>query len=148
MEGRNLTPLLHNSPSDWRHYCVSEYDYSTRDARRALQVDQSDARLVMVFDGRWKYIHVEQMRPILFDLQTDPDEVNDLGGDQAYAEQLGRMRELHFAWSRQHHNRITRSASAIEKMTDNREPPGILIGYVDRDEVEKDNLPWPEHADR
>jgi len=148
MEGRSLTSLLHNHASDWRQYCVSEYDYSTRDARRALQIDQADARLVMVFDGRWKYIHVEKMRPMLFDLRTDPDEVCDLGGNEAYADQLARMSEMHFEWSRKHHNRITRSASVIEKMADAKEPPGILIGYVDRDEVEKDKLPWPAHADR
>ncbi len=148
MEGRSLTSLLHSSASDWRNYCVSEYDYSTRDARRALEIDQSDARLVMVFDGRWKYIHVEKMRPMLFDLQNDPDEVVDLGDNSAYADQLARLGDMHFEWSRRHHNRITRSASIIEKMTDAKEPPGILIGYVDRDEIEKDNLPWPAHADR
>jgi len=148
IEGRSLTPLLHDQASDWRCYCVSEYDYSTRQARRALEIDQFDARLVMVFDGRWKYIHVEKMRPMLFDLQTDPEEVIDLGGNEAYAEQLARMSELHFAWSRQHHTRITRSSSIVEKMTDGKEPPGILIGYANRDEVERDNRPWPVHADR
>ena len=148
MEGRNLTPLLHSTTSDWRTYCVSEYDYSTRDARRALEIDQNDARLAMVFDGRWKYIHVEKMRPMLFDLQNDPDEVVDLGDNTAFADQLARMTEMHFEWSRQHHNRITRSASTVEKMTDSKEPPGILIGFANRDEVEKENLPWPAHADR
>ena len=35
---------------------MSEYDYSTRDARRAINIDQNDARLTMIFDGRWKYV--------------------------------------------------------------------------------------------
>jgi len=148
IEGRSIEPLLHGQAVDWRRYCVSEYDYSTRDARRALQVDQSDARLAMVFDGRWKYVHVENMRPMLFDLETDPEEVIDLGGDPNYAEQLTRLKELHFEWTRQHHNRITRSAEVIERMTDGKEPPGILIGYINRDEIEADNRAWPEHADR
>ncbi len=148
IEGRSLAPLLQGRANDWRQYCVSEYDYSTRDARRAVGVDQNDARLVMVFDGRWKYIHVEKMRPILFDLQTDPDEVNDLGDDPLYSAQLQRLRELHFEWSRQHHSRITRSATIIEKMTDNKEPPGIMIGFATREELAEEGRALPPHVVR
>jgi len=148
LEGRSLQPLLHQQSTDWRSYCVSEYDYSTRDARRALQVDQNDARLAMIFDGRWKYIHVEKMRPMLFDLKTDPKEVIDLGDDPAFADQIARLSALHFEWTRQHHNRITRSAEIVESMTDGKEPPGILIGYRNRQEIENDGRHWPEHADR
>ncbi len=147
-EGRNLTPLLHGQDPDWRPFAVSEYDYSTRDARRAAGVDQNDARLVMIFDGRWKYVHVETMRPLLFDLDTDPDELNDLGADPAYSDTLERMRNLHFDWTRRHHNRITRDAATVEAMADAREPPGILIGYANRAELEADGLGMPSHSDR
>ncbi len=146
-EGRSLEPHLHNRQTDWRSYCISEYDYSTRDARRAVEVDQSDARLAMVFDGRWKYVHVEKMRPMLFDLVTDPEEVVDLGGKPEFSEQISRLRDLHFEWTRQHHSRITRSAEVVERMTDGKEPPGILIGYCNREEIERDKLHWPDHAD-
>lgn len=146
MEGRSLQPLLHGTDSEWREYCVSEYDYATRDSRRAVGVDQSDARLAMVYDGRWKYVHAETMRPMLFDLKTDPGEVNDLGADPAHADQIKRLRELHFEWARQHHNRITRTAEAVEAMTDAREPPGILIGYRDQEELEADGLTMPIHT--
>ena len=145
MEGRSLLPLLHGQDTPWRDHCISEYDYATRDARRAIGVDQTDARLVMVFDGRWKYIHVETMRPMLFDLETDPDELHDLGDDPTYADQIARLRELHFDWARQHHARITRSAPIVEAMTDDREPPGIFIAYWDRDELEADGLSMPDH---
>lgn len=148
IEGKSLQPLLHGKIVDWRSYCVSEYDYSTRDARRALGVDQNDARLVMIFDGRWKYVHVETMRPMLFDLQADPNEVVDLGADPSYAGQIERLAALHFEWSRQHHNRITRSAAIVEKMTDNKEPPGILIGYATKEELEKNGRALPPHVAR
>ncbi len=147
-EGMSLQPLLHGQEAPWRDFCVSEYDYATRDARRAVGVDQGDARLTMIFDGRWKYVHVEEMRPMLFDLESDPDELVDLGGDLAFAEQVGRLRGLHFEWTRQHHNRITRTAEEIEAMTDAREPPGILIGYRDRVELEAGGLSLPPHARR
>lgn len=147
MEGRSLEPLINGGDPDWREYCVSEYDYATRDSRRAVGVDQADARLTMVFDGRWKYIHAETMRPMLFDLETDPDELNDLGGYKEHAGQIERLRDWHFEWSRRHHNRITRSAETIEAMADAREPPGILIAYKDRKELEDDGLEMPRHAD-
>ncbi|MEM6387383.1 MAG: alkaline phosphatase family protein [Pseudomonadota bacterium] len=145
LEGRSLAPLLHGQPTEWRTHCISEYDYATRDARRAAHVDQNDARLVMVFDGRWKYIHVETMRPLLFDLETDPDELRDLGADPAYAAQIDRMRSLHFDWARQHHTRITRPTEIIEKMTDEREPQGIYIAYWDEEELVTDGLEMPPH---
>ena len=63
LEGRSLQPLLFGETSQWREFVVSEYDYSTRDARRAIQIDQNDARLTMIFDGRWKYVHVEHFSP-------------------------------------------------------------------------------------
>ena len=113
-----------------------------------VEVDQSDARMVMVFDGRWKYVHVELMRPMLFDLETDPEELHDLGEDPAYADQLERLKDAHFEWSRKHHNRITRTAQQVEGMTKDREPPGIYIAYWDADELVADGLPLPAHLGR
>ncbi len=145
LEGQSLQPLLHNPRVGFRPYCISEYDYSTREARKVVGVDQSDARLAMVFDGRFKYIHVETMRPMLFDLQSDPDEINDLATDPYYADQLSRLSQLLFEWSRKHHNRITRSAEVVEQMTNNKEPPGILIGFYNEAELNAANRSLPEH---
>ena len=147
-EGLSLEPILFGLQAEWRNYCVSEYDYATRDARLALGIDQNDARLTMIFDGRWKYIHVETMRPMLFDLENDPDELIDLGGDASYAEHIERLGGLHFEWTRQHHNRITRSAEIVESMAHNKEPPGILIGFANREELEQENLNLPPHVKR
>ena len=145
LEGRSVQPLLHKQQSEWRDHCISEYDYSTRLARREVNVDQNDARMVMVFDGRWKYIHVEKMRPMLFDLETDPQELYDLGESQQHQDQILRLQSLHFEWARQHHTRITRAPGIIEKMTDAREPEGIVIAYWDPDELEADGLRMPPH---
>jgi len=144
-EGRSLQPLLHGQTVEWRGYCISEYDYATREARRNIGIDQADARLTMVFDGRWKYIHVETMRPMLFDLETDPHELHDLGADPAHADQIKRLRDLHFAWARQHHSRITRAPAVVEAMTDEREPEGIYIAYWNAAELEADGLRMPPH---
>lgn len=146
VEGRSLEPLLHGADAPWREVAISEYDYATRDARAVLGVDQADARLVMVCDGRWKYIHCEGFRPMLFDLETDPEEVVDLGADPAYEAERARLAEAHFAWARRHHARVTRSAEQVDAMLADREPPGIMIAYWDRAELEADGYRLPDHV--
>jgi arylsulfatase A-like enzyme len=137
LEGRSLMPLLHGAKSDgFREVAFSEYDYATRYVRRELEVDQKDARLIMACDRRWKYVHCEGFRPILFDLENDPQELEDVGDDPRFEDVRERMRDAISAWARQHHNRITRSPEEVEKMTA-REPPGILIGYWDEKEFEQ-----------
>lgn len=148
LEGRSLLPLLEGAEPAWRSCCVSEYDYTTRPLRRALGVAPEDARLVMVFDGRWKYVHVEGMRPLLYDLETDPGELTELGADPACRDQIERLRELHFDWTRRHHTRLTRDPATLEKLTERGAPPGVLIGYASRDEVEADGRIFPDHVTR
>ncbi|CAN0582533.1 unnamed protein product, partial [Ectocarpus sp. 12 AP-2014] len=143
IEGRSLSPLIHKTKTQWRDFAISEYDYSTREARLDLGLDQKDARLTMVFDGRWKYVHAELFRPMLFDLQSDPDELVDLATDAKHSSELARLKEAHFDWTRQHHSRITVSADQVDRRAKGKEPPGILIGFWDKDSLEKagKNLP-------
>lgn len=138
LEGRSLSPLLHGKgpPEKWRDYVISEYDYATRRARVELGIDQSEARLIMIRDKRWKYVHCENFRPMLFDLERDPHELTDLGADPAYEQQRARLYDAIFTWARQHHNRITVSAERVNTMA-GREPPGILIGYWDEKDYEQ-----------
>tara|TARA_B110000196_G_C21152324_1_gene670577 strand:+ start:5446 stop:7074 length:1629 start_codon:yes stop_codon:yes gene_type:complete len=135
LEGRSLVPLLEGRKDKWRKYAISEYDYSTRQSRLELKIDQADARLLMIFDGRWKYIHAEGFRPILFDLENDPDELIDLGASLDHKRTRARLHEALFSWTRQHHNRITRTPQQINKMAAAGEPPGIQIGFWDEEEL-------------
>jgi len=139
LEGRSLSPLLHRKgpPEKWRDYVISEYDYATRRARVSLGIDQAEARLVMVRDKRWKYVHCEGFRPMLFDLQTDPQELCDLGADPTYVAERARLADAIFTWARRHHNRITLTPVRIDQMS-GREPPGILIGYWDEKDYEQE----------
>lgn len=131
LEGRSLMPIIEDRVEAWRDYAFSEYDYATRDARRPLGIDERDARLIMVFDGRWKYTHCEGFPPLLFDLETDPGELVDLGRSSDHADVRARMEAALGEWSRAHHSRITVDNAKVEAMTDMGEPPGILIGYWD-----------------
>ena len=135
LEGLDLTPLLHGKNVEWRNWAISEYDYSTREARRILGNAQEDARLVMICDRRWKFVHCEGYRPMLFDLESDPDELIDLGTSPDHEKIQLRMHDAIFEWSRRHHTRITMHPDAVERMTD-KEPPGVLIGIWDEDEFQ------------
>lgn len=135
LEGRDLTPILTGEAdaNTWRTFLFSEYDYAVKEARARIGNAQEDARLVMIRDARYKYIHAEGFRPMLFDLQEDPDELMDLGGmmdDSALETIKLRFFDALSHWARRHHNRITMPPEAIESRTGH-EPPGILIGVWD-----------------
>ena len=138
LEGRSLNPLLHGEgkPAQWREVAISEYDYGTRYARVDLGIEEPDARLIMACDKRWKYIHCEGFRPVLFDLETDPQELTDLGADPGLEDVRARLYEVICAWSRRHHNRITKSPEEIARMSA-REPNGVLIGVWDEADFER-----------
>ena len=137
IEGKSLQPILHGQLDSLRDFAVSEYDYSMRNVRKRLGVSVQDAKLTMLFDGRWKYTFAEGFRPMLFDLETHPDEFVDLGGDPTYADELTRLEKLFFGWSRRTSQRTTRSDAWIAA----RDPSlgeakaGILIGYRNETEL-------------
>ena len=135
LEGRSLVPILEGRQTEWRNYAISEYDYATRQSRTELEIDQADARLLMIFDGRWKYILAEGYRPLLFDLESDPDELVDLGSEPEHEAIRAELHEALFAWARQHHTRITRAPQQVDRMAAGGEPPGIQIGFWNEEEL-------------
>ena len=141
LEGKDLAPLLHKKvPTEyWRKYAVSEYDYSTREARQIIGNDQNNARLIMMRDDRWKYIFAEDFRPMFFDLKNDPDELDDLGEskDPVHLKEMQRFYDAIFTWARLHHSRTTITKEEVEKMTLQREPEGIIIGVWDEEEYKE-----------
>ncbi|SMX50719.1 Arylsulfatase [Maliponia aquimaris] len=137
IEGRSLMPILHGQSEGLRDFVISEYDYSMRDVRRRLGVEVKDAKLTMLFDGRWKYVFAEGFRPMLFDLETDPGEFADLGADPACADEIARLEKLFFAWTRRTSQRTTRSDAwiAARDAVLGEAKAGILIGYRNEDEL-------------
>ena len=123
-------------PTEWRDFVISEYDYSVTPRAEALGVTPRDARMFMVFDGRWKLIHFEGgFRPMLFDLETDPDEFADLGAMEEYAPQIDRMYAYLGQWGRRMAQRVTRSDADIKAMRGASMRRGILPFLVDGSEV-------------
>lgn len=136
IEGKSIVGLLHGGKSPVRDCVISEYDYSVRKARNILNMPVSDCRMIMAFDGRYKLIHVEGLRPMLFDLLTDPHEYSDLGDHSDYADIQDQLVERIFDWSRLHHNRTTIADEDIAALSGTEHKAGIKIGFWDQADVE------------
>jgi arylsulfatase A-like enzyme len=147
LEGRSLRPWLHGRPPPrWREAAISEYDYSMTPAAEALGVAPIDARAFMVRDERYKLVHAEGMRPMLFDLAADPHELVDLGADPAYAAQSERLFGQLNRWARRQSQRTTVSDAQIEARRGGSERKGVLIGYWDEAELPAEVLPEKWHG--
>ena len=136
LEGRSLLPLLRGeTPGDWRRHAFSEYDYSLLPAAQQLGVEPRDARLFMVADRRWKYVHAIGFRPMLFDLESDPRELVDLGASPAHGEVRTRMAAVLADWGLRLSQRTTRSDAELARMRGASARRGILIGVWDEGDV-------------
>ncbi len=136
LEGRSLLPLLRGESPAWRDYAISEFDYSVTPQCAKLGLEPKDARLFMVFDGRYKLMHAEGgFRPMLFDLQQDPDEFHDLARGDAHQEHIDRLYDYLAHWGRRVAQRVTRSDDDIKAMRGRSLRRGILPFMMDGSEV-------------
>ena len=137
LEGRSLQPWLHGETPDWREFVVSEYDYSVSSACVKLGVHPRDARLFMVYDGRYKMMHAEGgFRPMLFDLTTDPEEFHDLAKGDDHAEVIDRLYDHLAKWGRRLSQRVTKSTDDIIATRGRSGRRGILPFLNDGSEVD------------
>lgn len=136
LEGRALTPLLHGETPDWREYAISEFDYSPTPQAVKLGLEPNDCRLFMVFDGRYKMMHaMGGLRPMLFDLENDPNEFDDLAKGDAHKEVLDRLYSQLADWGRRNAQRVTKSDEDIISMRGRSMRKGVLPFMVDGSEV-------------
>jgi arylsulfatase A-like enzyme len=136
LEGRSLVRFLRGqAPAEWRRFAVSEYDYSMLPVAAKLGVEPRDARLFMVADKRWKLVHALGFRPILHDLETDPNEFRDLGADPAFEGERRRLMGALHAWGLRLSQRTTISEQQIRDRAGKSQRRGILIGMWDESDV-------------
>jgi arylsulfatase A-like enzyme len=139
VEGRSLLPWLEGrEPPAWRDCVISEYDWSTTPMADRLGVEPKEARLFMVFDGRWKLIHAPGFRPMLFDLERDPAEFVDLGDDAAHEAVRARMYRHLQAWALRPSQRTTVSDAQAKARRSGGMDTGVLIGIWDEGDVPED----------
>lgn len=136
LEGRSLVPILQGrQPGSWRRYAVSEYDYSILPVAAGLGMAPRDARLFMLADRRWKYVHAVGFRPMLYDMESDPNEFRDLGADPRFAAERARLEAALHLWSLRQSQRTTKSERQMQGARGKSQRRGILIGVWDESDV-------------
>ncbi|UWR76782.1 sulfatase-like hydrolase/transferase [Phaeobacter inhibens] len=137
LEGRSLMPWLRGEMPEWRDCAVAEFDYATLPLCEKLGLTPKDARLFMVVDKRWKFMHAEGgLRPMLFDLQEDPDELVDLAKSGAHQEVIDLMYDRLLEWGLRMSQRITLSDTQIATRRGKSARKGILLGVYEPSEVD------------
>ena len=141
LEGRSLQPWLDGQQPEWREFVISEFDYSVTPMAVQLGLEPRDARLFMVFDGRYKLMHAEGgFRPMLFDLQEDPQEFNDLAKTDGHQSEIDRLYGYLGQWGRRMSQRVTKSEDDIKAMRGRSLRRGIIPFLADGSEVNPELL--------
>ncbi len=73
LDGADLTQLMAGNAEDWRNTAITEY-----------WSNQSTGPMRMLRTSRYKYVAFPEDESILFDLETDPDEFENLAGKAEY----------------------------------------------------------------
>jgi len=97
LNGRSLIPLLEGrTPESWRTHVFAEAELGEPDKPTLFQqstgLEASQANFAVLRTELYKYVHFNGgLPPLLFDIQADPHENNNLAQDPAYAHVLLQM---------------------------------------------------------
>lgn len=100
LEGDSLEPLLHARSREWtKDMAVCENTFAFRDSvRLPIGAPVDRCNMTMVRTRQWKYVHVDGLRPMLFNLVDDPQELHDLGASPAHASVREQMQRRLLDW--------------------------------------------------
>lgn len=137
LEGESLLPILHGKTTETRRdYLICEYDYSATPVAHINDIGVRDAVMFMVATKKWKFVHFEgDYRPLLFDLENDPQELTDLGDREQYQDVIEEMYDHLFEWTRRQSQRTTRSEEQLIEMRTKSRKRGIVVGIYDENDI-------------
>ena len=99
--------------------------HSGLDAQGALGLSPDECQLAIIRGERWKYVFFAALPPLLFDLHTDPWEMNDLSGDPAYRDVMLEMAHKMLSWRLVHQEHVlTNLHNGPNGVEDRSRPPG------------------------
>ena len=111
-DGRSLLPFVEGkTPARWRTEAHMELDfragpYGGLDAEKELSLEPDECQLAIVRSERWKYVFFAALPPLLFDLQNDPWEMNDLSRDPAHQGTMLEMAHKMLSWRLIHQEHV------------------------------------------
>jgi arylsulfatase A-like enzyme len=138
LEGKSLLPLLRGQ-DQFRDYSYCEYDFSMTPLAKKLDLSTAEARLFMVTDARYKLIEFGGgIRPMLFDLQDDPQELVDLGQSVAHGDVMARLSGVLNTWARRPAQRTTISNETLIETRSGRSTKGVILGAYGEGDADAD----------
>ena len=106
---------------------------------KRLDLNTAEARLFMVTDDRYKLIEFGGgIRPILFDLTEDPDELVDLGESAAHQHVRARLSAVLDTWARRPSQRTTITNDALIQNRSQCSTKGVILGAYSEGEADAD----------
>ncbi len=89
LDGRSLSAFLEGrAPESWRKAIFWEFDFRDLEegaAEAHFGLSSRACNLAVLRDHRYKYVHFNGLKPLLFDLENDPSERVNRAEDPAYA---------------------------------------------------------------
>ncbi len=106
-DGMDLTPLIETgeTPQGWRTEAHWEYDFRnpTNDfAEQDLGISMHQCAINVIRGDKYKYVHFAGLPPLLFDLENDPHEFDNLANDPAMMPVLLEMAQKMLTWRMTH----------------------------------------------
>lgn len=126
LEGQSLMPMVRGETGQVRQTAFSELDYAFYGARTTLGLGPNSARSVMACEKRWKYVYHQGFPPQLFDLESDPHELVDLGRSPAHAQVRAQMHERLVEWMSSRRRRSTMPDAGVDDLLVHRSQPGSI----------------------
>ena len=131
-DGRSLLPFLAGrTPAGWRGQAHFEFDFRDPDglgAEEFLDLAPDQCTLNVLRGERFKYVHFTALPPLLFDLQSDPDECRNLADDPGFADVVRDCAQTLLSWRMTHADRRFANTLLTERGPVSFSGPRVPIG--------------------
>ncbi len=106
-DGHDLSPFIETgtAPTHWRSEAHWEFDFrnpADDHAEQDLGLSLHQCVMNIIRDEKFKYVHFAGLPPLLFDLEADPGEFNNLAEDPAYQGVLLKYAQKMLSWRMTH----------------------------------------------